>query len=302
MSGEMFDISGGGFSAQANQVLDPADLFGARAAQKQKDAINESAQAQLTASSQNVALQRDIFSQQQAAQEPWRVAGAKALEAIQSTPDFNFTSDTFEQFKDPSYDFRMQEGVNALDRSAASRGRLLSGAQDRAVTRYGSDLASQEYGNAFNRAQNVYTTNLNTKKSLAGVGQEANAQNAQSSNALSQGLTAQNRSTADALSQQQIQNANAIMQQQQQTSSTVGAGIGLLAAFSDERLKDNIQYLRTENGHKVYSWDWKDDKIKDKNIGVIAQEVEKYMPEAVFEDKESRFLKVRYDLLGLENV
>ena len=67
----------------------------------------------------------------------------------------------------------MQEGVNALDRSAASRGRTLSGAQDRAVTRYGSDLASQEFGNAFNRSLTEYNVNLSRLQGLAGVGQSA---------------------------------------------------------------------------------------------------------------------------------
>lgn len=106
-------------------------------------------------------------------QEPWRIAGEKALQVIQDTPDFEFTAENFNQFKDPSYDFRMTEGVNALDRSAASRGRLLSGAQDRAVTRYGSDLASQEYGNAFNRSLTEYNVNLAKQQGLAGVGQSA---------------------------------------------------------------------------------------------------------------------------------
>lgn len=54
---------------------------------------------------------------------------------------------------DPGYNFRMSEGLKALDRQAAARGGMMSGAALKAAGRYGQDLASQEYGNAFNRFQ-----------------------------------------------------------------------------------------------------------------------------------------------------
>lgn len=141
---------------------------------KEVSEATESAAASTAAATEstNIMLQEQ-YEQTRADQEPWRVAGEKALQTIQTMPDFQFSAEDFEQMKDPSYEFRMQEGVNALDRSAAARGRVLSGAQDRAVTRYGSDLASQEYGNAFNRALGTYQQNLGTQQSLAGVGQTA---------------------------------------------------------------------------------------------------------------------------------
>jgi hypothetical protein len=147
-----------------------ASYFGGQAAGAGAAAAGESSAA---ATAYSADIQKEMYEQTRTDQEPWRIAGEKALQTIQERPDFQFTADTFEQFKDPSYDFRMQEGVNALDRSAASRGRLLSGAQDRAVTRYGSDLASQEYGNAFNRAMATDQYNLGKQQSLAGVGQQA---------------------------------------------------------------------------------------------------------------------------------
>lgn len=52
---------------------------------------------------------------------------------------------------DPGYQFRMTQGVNALDRSAAARGMLQSGAQQKALTQYGQGLASSELNNAFQR-------------------------------------------------------------------------------------------------------------------------------------------------------
>lgn len=47
----------------------------------------------------------------------------------------------------PDYNFRLGEGIKALDRSAASRGLLRSGAQIKGISDYGQNTASQEYGN-----------------------------------------------------------------------------------------------------------------------------------------------------------
>jgi len=134
---------------------------------------SQAAGAQEEASTASLGLQKEMYDQTREDQEPWRLAGEKALGAIEAMPDFQFTAEIFEQFKDPGYEFRVSEGVNALDRSAASRGRLLSGAQDKAVTQYGQDMASQEYVNAFNRAKMTHDTNLGKQQSLAQVGQSA---------------------------------------------------------------------------------------------------------------------------------
>ena len=72
---------------------------------------------------------------------------------------------------DPGYAFRMSEGMKALERSAAARGGLLSGATLKGVQQYGQGLASQEYQNAFNRYQAEREARLNPLQALAGVGQ-----------------------------------------------------------------------------------------------------------------------------------
>ena len=58
---------------------------------------------------------------------------------------FQFSQD------DPSYQWRLQQGQDALERSAAGRGGLQSGATLKALTNYAQGAASQEYQNAFNR-------------------------------------------------------------------------------------------------------------------------------------------------------
>lgn len=77
------------------------------------------------------------------------------------------------------------------------------------------------------------------------------------------------------------------------------AGVGtLVGLFSDERLKENVQKIgESKNGHNLYIWNWNDKAkelgIESPTIGVIAQEVMKYMPEAVFKDA-SGYYKVNY--------
>jgi hypothetical protein len=72
---------------------------------------------------------------------------------------------------DPGYGFRMSEGMKALDRQAAARGGLISGAALKAAQRYGQDLGSQEYTNAFNRYQINRANQLSPLQGLAGAGQ-----------------------------------------------------------------------------------------------------------------------------------
>lgn len=74
---------------------------------------------------------------------------------------------------DPGYAFRLSEGQKALDRQAAARGGLISGAALKAAQRYGQDAASQEFTNAFNRYQTNRENQLNPLLSLAGRAQVA---------------------------------------------------------------------------------------------------------------------------------
>jgi hypothetical protein len=65
----------------------------------------------------------------------------------------------FEQFnaqemeQDPGYAFRLSEGQKAIERSTAAKTGLQSGAALKAAARFGQEMGSQEYQNAFNRFQ-----------------------------------------------------------------------------------------------------------------------------------------------------
>lgn len=72
-----------------------------------------------------------------------------------------------------------------------------------------------------------------------------------------------------------------------QTAMGVGAILSALAAFSDERLKDNIKPLV----YGLNTFNWRDTGAFD--IGFVAQEVQEVFPDAVVEDP-SGYLKVDY--------
>ena len=108
-----------------------------------------------------------------------------------SSPDFGLLTRSFgmDQFEaDPGYAFRLSEGMKALERSAAARGGLLSGQTLKGATRYGQDMASQEYMNAFNRYQTERQARLNPLQSLMGAGQTATNQLAGAAGQLGSGL------------------------------------------------------------------------------------------------------------------
>jgi hypothetical protein len=56
---------------------------------------------------------------------------------------------------DPGYEFRLGEGMKALERGAAARGGLLSGGFARKALRVAQDYASNEYQNVYNRIASI---------------------------------------------------------------------------------------------------------------------------------------------------
>jgi len=136
------------------------------------NASRSAAKSQERAAERGAAAQERMFNKQVELQEPFRQVGVNALPDLVAAS--KYTPFTMQQFQaDPGYAFRLQEGMKALDRTAAARGGLLSGATLRGAQRYGQDLASQEFTNAFNRYQAERAARLNPLQSLAGMSQTA---------------------------------------------------------------------------------------------------------------------------------
>lgn len=161
-----------------------AGIYGSgRAASTQARAARDAANAQVAAADRAAEAQREMFERQVELQEPFRQGGLTAqnrmmallgLAGEPTAPGYgryarDFSMEDYEA--DPGYGFRMSEGMKALERSAAARGGLLSGTTLKGVQRFGQDLASQEYQNAFNRYQVNRANQLNPLQSLMGAGQ-----------------------------------------------------------------------------------------------------------------------------------
>jgi hypothetical protein len=161
-----------------------------KAAKAQAGAAERSAELGKEVADQQVELQREQYNQTRADQTPFREAGVNALTRMQGG-EFGvpgaFQFDPSQVSMDPGYSFRLSEGQKALDRQAAARGGLISGSALKAATRFGQDMGSQEYSNAYNRSYgramdeynsriNQSNTGYNRLASMAGIGQTANSQ------------------------------------------------------------------------------------------------------------------------------
>ena len=182
----------------------------------QSKAAKSAAASQEAIADENVALQRELAEQQREDFAPWRDIGEQALNQIWSgVQSGEFLPEKFDPSKinleqDPGYQFRMDQGIEALDKSAAARGRLLSGAQQKALTDYGQGMGSQEYSNAYARYSDQYAKEAdrrakqyNMLSGLSSGGQSSAAGQAQATSQLasSSGNILSNLGNAQAQSQ-----------------------------------------------------------------------------------------------------
>jgi len=167
----------------------PAAIIGSSlfSSASSSDAADTAAQASGRASDASIGEQRRQYDLSRADYAPYLAAGTGAVNRLgagvaaggefgAATPfDFRYDQNT-----DPGYGFRFNQGRKALERSAASRGGILSGEMLTNLTRFGQDMGSQEYNNAFNRYVTGFNANTGERNQLynrlagvAGTGQNA---------------------------------------------------------------------------------------------------------------------------------
>jgi len=296
------------------------NLASSRASSAQQQSAGEATQAQRDIADQQTALQREQYLKQLELNAPFREAGltgtnmllaqlqgpygsakfggvpgydpASAMRNFGGVAGYdpasamrNFGAADFQA--DPGYAFRLSEGMKALDRTAASRGGLLSGATLKGAQRYGSDLASQEYGNAYNRFQanratqsqeyqnafNRYqaeraaqeqgygnafnrfqaerTNTLAPLQSLAGVGQSATQQAQQASQNYATGATGALANYGNAQASNLIGQGNARASGYVGGANAVSGGVGqALNFYQNQNLVNQLQNnnLRSQYG------------------------------------------------------
>lgn len=171
------------------------------AANTQADAAANAAKAQKEAAGKATDTQLQMFEEGRADTAPWREAGARALttleEKVNAGPGEFTTS--------PGYQFRLEEGENAINRSAAARGGVLSGATLKALNRFNQDYASNEYQNFLAN----YYQSLTPYQSLADKGMTATMAGAQQGNQVGANIGQNQIYAGNALAQGYIGAGNA---------------------------------------------------------------------------------------------
>lgn len=137
---------------------------------------------------------------------------ASAMAAAQGDQNYGSLMRRFgmEDFEaDPGYAFRQQEGMKGIEGSAAARGSLLSGGALKAIQKYGQDLASQEYGNAYGRYNADQTNQYNRLAGLVNTGQGATNEITDAAGKLGSNLASSAMSIGSANAASTIGQANA---------------------------------------------------------------------------------------------
>jgi hypothetical protein len=196
------------------------------------------------------------------------------------------------------------QGSQFANQAALAQGQFGNAAQQQM---FANQLANANLGNTaqqqqFNQALTQYNLPLNT---LGALRTGAQVQNPSFVNSAQQATT----SGADLLGASQM-GYNAQMgdfnaqqaAQQNFNSGLMGLGGAGIMAFSDIRMKENINHIGTlPNGLPFYKFEYKPE-FKDiaghgKHIGVMAQEVEMVQPEAVITNADG-YKMVNYGVLN----
>lgn len=312
----------------------------------------------------------ELYKEQQGIQKPYQATGRAALSDLGSlgTGEYQtydadgnvigkgtgsgylqhqFNKEDLYNGLSPNYDFMLQQGQMANQRTANMGGGGFGGNALTGLNRYSQDYAGNAYQGAFKNYQDQRQNIFGNLSKLVDVGQTANNQLLSASNnygtnygnsvnSLNNALTSASNALqtgygqygtnianlATGLGGAQAQNAAAganlnagalnmlgntallssLLGQKGSVSNSGGGGgilgslgisnsdAGLISSvasiFSDKRMKENIEFVeQTPNGINIYDFDYKPE-FKDlaghgRFRGVMAQEIEKFIPSAV---------------------
>lgn len=166
---------------------------------------NKAAKAQQQGAEQATAEQRRQYDLTRSDMAPWREAGGKAIGSLSAMlqPGYDHTTS-------PGYQFRMDEGLRAVEGSAASKGLLGSGGTLKDIIRFSQGTAADDFNQQFNRTASV-----------AAGGQQVNSQ-----------LGALGANMANNVGNNMMQAANARASGYANTANTIGGFANNLAGFA----------------------------------------------------------------------
>lgn len=124
------------------------------------EAQSKAAADQRAALERMMALQQQMYASQQAGLAPYQQFGQGSLADLARAQAMyeRGVVDPSSYTRSPGYDFRLQQGMEGINRNAAMRGKLDSGQTLMALNQYAQGVAAQDYQNW-----------LNNQRSLAGM-------------------------------------------------------------------------------------------------------------------------------------
>jgi hypothetical protein len=217
-----YDVFGVGGAVQGAATIAGAGI--------QSAAVNRATDAQARSAQNALDFQRQQWSTQQDQQAPYVATGQQNVGTLNdlvnngslgqqygqsySNPDFSgsynpsdfnptdtqtaaFDPNSVHVQQDAGYQFRLDQGLESMRKSLAATG-VSGGALAKAMNDYAQGTASQEYGNAYNRALQSYQTNAAVNQQ--NYGQQAQTYGVNNQNALNRyntGLQTYNTNTAN---------------------------------------------------------------------------------------------------------
>lgn len=249
------------------------------AASTQAAAAEKAAELQYQASQNALDFQKQQYQTSQSNEAPYLAAGNSALNSLQYglgtggtangsgvaqgsllTPyGQTFTAPTgLTEQNDPGYQARLQLGQDAIQRSAAAAGGVVTGGTAQALNNEAQDYASNEYNNVYNRALNTYDTNYNTYNTnqnnqynklaaLASGGQATAANMAAQGQSASNNVTSNLLGTASAQGQDYTNAAGATASGYINSANAYSGGLQGAAGIINSGISQNNQINQLSN-------------------------------------------------------
>lgn len=225
-----------------------------------KNASSKAGNQQAAAMQQALDYQKEVHQTASDQFAPYITGGTNALGALGqlfgiSIPGTGYTGNALDSFKaftqTPYYQFPLQQGIDAMDRSATARGLELNPGQMAAVNKYGQGVASSNFGN--------YIQQL---ASLAGIGQSSiSALSGQGNQAATNVLTGQS-GLGTAQASGTVGGANALTQALSQASSLIGGGLkqfGSSYGTNGTNNPDSSTYYGSNYNYNPVAWGYSGD-------------------------------------------
>lgn len=129
-------------------------------------AANKAAGAQKSAANRAIAATQQNYDRTKTDLQPYITLGGNAVGTLNALNSGDYSA----FHADPGYQFAFNQGLQGLDRSAASRGSLFSGGHSADLIRYGQGMADQQYGQFYNRLMGLAGMGQNAASNLGSVG------------------------------------------------------------------------------------------------------------------------------------